>query len=374
MNNQSRLTVLQFTPSLSLKDGGTTTYMLQLAPSLGQLVDLHICTLGSRDDLPVDLLPRLNAKVYLIPSSLKMYRKMKQEWISLLVKLHPDIVHVNCCWMPQCALVQRWTKQMFPEMPVFLTPHGMLEPWIISRNYWTRKVPAILLYQRKAVAQASALVATADSERQHLLDLGWNHRVEMVPNGINAHSIEMKEDWSVRHHLLFMSRIHPKKGLELLMKALKDDYRLTIAGEGEPQYVEQLKQLAKSLKIADRCEFVGGVYNQRKWQLIRECDAVVLPTYSENFGLIVAEALASGTPVVTTTGTPWQELPEKQCGWWVEPKVESLQVALSQLSQMSEQKLKEMGCNGRKLIEERYDVMALAKRLVDVYCQYTQTK
>mgnify|MGYP003311959785 CR=1 FL=1 len=353
--------VLQFFPSINIYDGGTTTYIKELAPALGELVELHVCTLGRKEDC----VPLENATIHTIELSLKHICRMKKQWMAVLEEVKPDIVHINCCWMPQCALVQYWTRQV----QVFLTPHGMLEPWIIRRNYWTKKVPAILLYQKWAVKNADVVVATAEEEKRHIEELGWNMNIEMLPNGINVSAIDMKTKWKHPKNLLFMSRLHPKKGLEMLLEALKDvdGLSLKIAGGGDAAYVRSLKDLATSLGLNDRVSFLGAVFGEEKWQKIRESDIVVLPSYSENFGLIVAEALASGTPVLTTTGTPWESIKERQCGWQVEPNVLCINDALISALSLSEEEMKDMGKRARTLIEDKFDVKVLAANLYKLY-------
>ena len=117
-----------------------------------------------------------------------------------------------------------------------------------------------------------------------------------------------------------VSRIHIKKGIENLLRAtaaLKDrlnGYTITIAGMGEETYIQQLKETAKSYGIGHIVRFAGPVFGADKWTLYRNADFFVLPTFSENFGIVVAEALASGTPVITTEGAPWQELNSCGCG------------------------------------------------------------
>lgn len=93
---------------------------------------------------------------------------MKKEWKTLLQEIHPDIIHINCCWMPGCAFTQKWAQQL--GYKVVLTPHGMLEPWIIKRHHWTKKIPALLLYQKRAIIKADYLHATAKSEKENLLN------------------------------------------------------------------------------------------------------------------------------------------------------------------------------------------------------------
>ena len=158
----------------------------------------------------------------------------------LLDEIKPDIVHVNCCWMPACAAVQRIAQKR--GFKVVLTPHGMLEPWIIKRHYLTRKVPALWLYQKAAVQRADCVQATAESERDNLLKLGYNSNIKVVRLGIDAESIEMKRSWKKSRQILFLSRVHVKKGINFLVEAadvLRNELQgdtILVAGEGEADY------------------------------------------------------------------------------------------------------------------------------------------
>ena len=234
-------------------------------------------------------------------------------------------------------------------------------------------MPALLLYQRKAVRKADYLHATAESEKENLLRLGYNRKVAVVANGIDVDHIALKPTWRRNRQLLFLSRIHVKKGIEFLLEAvamLKDglqDYTVNIAGEGEAAYIEQLKAKAQSWGIGQLVRFCGGVYGDEKWKLFRQADLFVLPTYSENFGIVVAEALASGTPVVTTKGTPWEELNTCHCGWWTEIGTESLAKVLKEFLSLDEKELEVMGRNGRRLVEEKYSAKKMAEDMVRVY-------
>lgn len=369
--------VLQFMPSLGVNDGGTTTYMQQLTACLGQMCELHVCALTSVDQF----VPLEHCYTHSIPNEIRHLSVMKKAWVELLTDICPDVVHVNCCWLPQIAMIIQWTKdwrksrQNFKcdcHVSIVLTPHGMLEPWILKRNYWTRKLPAILLYQRRAVKQCDLLIATAEEERNHILQLGWNQKVALVRNGIDVERIVPKTEYKAPKELLFLSRIHPKKGLDLLIGALADflpnsPFHLTIAGTGEDSYVGQLKEKVHALGLDASVTFVGPVYGDRKWQLLRDTDVVVLPTYSENYGLIVAEALASGTPVITTTGTPWRSLVENACGWWVEPDQKSIENVLWNLSLKSAEELKKMGERARRVAEMD---CAISKKVHELYQLY----
>lgn len=355
--------ILHYIPSIDRKSGGVGSYVALLAKDLGRLVELHVATHRTANMFPME-----NAEVHYI-TTWKRPLKMRCEWLKLLDDVRPDVVHVNTCWMPSCAMVQKWAQKA--GFYVVLSPHGMLEPWILRRNYWTKKLPALLLYQKTAIRDADCLHATAESERANLLSLGWNTNVGVVANGVDVSDVAMKTSWRRTGKILFLSRVHPKKGIEFLLEALAGlmdtDFQVLIAGEGEPSYVSSLKECAARLGIAQRVTFVGGVYGEEKWRLYREADCFVLPTYSENFGIVVAEALASGTPVITTKGTPWQDLESRGCGWWTEIGAQPTAEALMSFLSCSAEQLETMGRRGRHLIEEKYSTQKVAQDMLNLY-------
>lgn len=356
--------VLHFIPSIDRASGGTTAYMQLLATELGKRVELHVATRKSEN-----MVEMKNCMVHCVGGTL--LGGMKSEWARLLREIRPDVVHVNCCWMPECSLVQKWSQEL--SYKVVLTPHGMLEPWIIRRHYWTRKLPALLLYQKRAVKMADYIHSTAESERKNLLRLGYNKKIEVIANGIEVDDIEMKPTWTRNKEILFLSRVHVKKGINYLIEAvasMKDDlmgYKVNIAGEGDENYIDELRQMAERLGVADIFCFLGGVYGNEKWKLFRRADLFVLPTHSENFGIVVAEALACGTPVITTQGTPWQELEQYHCGWWTEIGTTPTTTALKQFARLTEAELQQMGRNGRRLVEEKYSSRKMAEDMVALY-------
>lgn len=358
--------VLHYIPSIDETSGGVGAYMQLLTRDLGAMCELHVVTHRSENERKLE-----GCMVHYISDRWLPWNHCKGEFVQVLRRVKPDVVHVNCCWAPMCSLVTYWAKEQ--GIKVVYTPHGMLEPWIMKRHYWTRKLPALLLYQRRAIRMADLIHATAESEKENLLALGWNSNVHVIGNCVDVESIGMKSSWERRKRILFLSRVHVKKGINFLIEAvtaLKDElsgYVVKIAGPGEESYIKELKELAERLGVGDMVEFVGSVFGDRKYDLYREADVFVLPTHSENFGIVVTEALACGTPVITTKGTPWEELETCRCGWWTEigtlPTVKALRDFLS----LTENELERMGRNGRRLVEERYSCQKIAREFVEMY-------
>lgn len=364
------MTILHYIPSIDEASGGVGAYMQLLTRDLGALCELHVVTHRSENERKLE-----GCHVHYISPKWLPWTTAKREFLDILAVVHPDVVHVNCCWSPMCSLVTFWAKGQ--GIKVVYTPHGMLEPWIMKRHYWTRKVPALVLYQRRTIKLADLLHATAESEKGNLMALGWNRRIHIIGNCVNVDDIRMKSSWERRRRILFLSRVHVKKGINFLIEAvaqLKEEmegYVVKIAGPGEEAYINELKGLAERLGVGDRVEFVGSVFGDAKFDLYRNADLFVLPTHSENFGIVVTEALACGTPVITTKGTPWEELVSWHCGWWTEIGTEATVKALKDFLSMTEKELESMGRNGRRLVEQKYSCQRIAREFMEMYRQVT---
>lgn len=275
-----------------------------------------------------------------------------------------DLVHDHGVWLPLNHKVARWaTSQNIPRM---VSPRGMLEPWAINHNKWKKKV-AWWLYQKNDLQSAVALHATAQSEADQFQNLGFHQKIPIIPNGIDLPSVPRPAH--SQKTVLFLSRIHPKKGLpmwvEVWKKVAPRDWKMRIVGPDEAGHTEEIRQAVHHAGFAKSWDFEGPLEGEEKLAALSSADLFVLPTYSENFGIVVAEALALGTPVITTTGTPWEGLHTHRCGWWVDPTVDSLAQAFSEAIQCEERSA--MGQRGSQWVREEFAWDAIGQRMIKAY-------
>jgi len=251
----------------------------------------------------------------------------------------------------------------------------MLEPWSLLQGKFKKQL-ALKLYQYTDLAKAACIHATSPMEAESIRNLGFKNPIAVIPNGIDISEFSLKPQIAKKEKqtLLFLSRIHPKKGIELLVEAwqqldktLRQNWQVEIAGNGDERYIALLQKLIDVKGLTNQIKIIGPQFGEAKLAAYHRADLFVLPTHSENFGVVIAEALASGIPVITTKGTPWEELNTCNAGWWIDIGVQPLVEALQEALQLPEEQRIQMGLNGRKLVEEKYSIEAVAQQMVELY-------
>ncbi len=249
-----------------------------------------------------------------------------------------DLVHFHGLWQPRHAALARECRAR--GVPYLVSPHGMLEPWA-WRHKWWKKWPYFWLAERRYLAHATALLATAAAEAARLRCFFPRQRIESLPLGLTGAAqpdpaaARARLGWREEERvLLFLSRIHVKKGLDLLLRALAElnpaNTRLVIVGGGDPAYVRSLQAFAaKHRATLPPVDWIGEVWGEARWSYFQGADLFCLPTHSENFGLAVLEALQVGTPALTTRATPWADELGEGRGFIGEPRVESIRALLA---------------------------------------------
>lgn len=281
----------------------------------------------------------------------------------------PDVWHDNGIWLPHNHAIAALTGAMSVARIVSL--RGMLEPAAMRHRGWKKRL-AWPAYQKRDLKSAAWLHATAEQEAENLEGYGLNRPVAVIPNGADLPSQDGRGPMTGVRTALFVGRIHPIKGLSMLIDAWAGlrpaGWRLVIAGpdEADTQAGLERQVLAHGLQAVD---FVGPVDEADRDELYRSSDLFVLPSLSENFGMAAAEALSFGLPVIATQGTPWRVLEERHCGWWPAPQTLAVQAALAEACGLERAQLQAMGARGRELIAEAYGWDAIAARFTDLYRQ-----
>ena len=259
-------------------------------------------------------------------------------------------------------------------LPLVVSTHGMLEPWAWRHHAW-KKRPAWWLWQRRDLNGAAALHATAQQEVEALRALGLRNPIALIPIGVELPAVNQKTESRKQkagvRTALFISRIHPKKGLLNLVAAWSQvrpaGWRMVVCGPDECGHTDQVKRAVAEAGLSGEFDFKLPVYGAEKEALYASVDLFILPTFSENFGIVVAEALAANVPVITTVGAPWEELRTRRCGWWIDIGVEPLAATLREATSLSDQERSEMGQRGRRLVEEKYSWPQIGREMLEVY-------
>ncbi|MFO7633006.1 MAG: glycosyltransferase [Caldilinea sp.] len=262
-------------------------------------------------------------------------------------------------------------------VPYVLHTHGMLEPWALQFKA-RKKQLAWAAYQRRIVTASSALIATSDQERDSVKRLFPRHPVAVIPNGVPFpeavpnRAIRPETD---RANLLFMSRVHPVKNLLGLVQAWgkvcsapsRTRWTLQIAGPDELDHTREVMALVHSLGLESRVEFLGPVGENDKDRLLEAADLFVLPSFSENFGIVVAEALAYGLPVIASSGGPWAGLVDHRCGWWTDPTPDMLGKALAEAVDLRNAERHSMGLRGRDYAQAAFSWDGIGLSTMQLY-------
>lgn len=290
------------------------------------------------------------------------------------------VLHQHSLWLGTSRVTMRWRKAW--RRPTIISPQGALLPYALARSAW-KKTLAGWLFERRNLRAASCLHAASAAEAASFRRYGLANPIAIIPNAIPHGWLRSAGDGPRFRHahklpaearlMLFVSRVHPIKGLPLLFEAIRReqahlaDWHLVVAGPDEGGHTAELVQLAQRLGITPRVHFIGAVFGAEKRDAFAAAELFVLPTHSENFAIAVAEALAAGVPVLTTKGAPWEELETHACGWWTDTSAAAIGEALREATQSPPAALAAMGQRGRQLITERYTWPIAAQKTLELY-------
>lgn len=279
-------------------------------------------------------------------------------------RYRPSILHLHNLWNAVAFSVYRVARR--EGVPLVISPRGSLYSWSLQQGRWRKKI-AWQVFMRDAMESAAVIHVTEPHEGHAVRALGVRTPLAMVPNGVELPDKHLLDFWLAQRaargdgprRFLFLSRVHKKKGVDLLLSAWKESLackkggQLVIAGPcASQEYSRYLQQMVISMDLNHSVEFIGMVRGAERERLFSEADIFVLPSHSENFGVAIAEALARGLPVITTTGTPWRVIASASAGWWIGLSVRELAEALDQAALLPSTSLLAMGSQASKIARQ----------------------
>ena len=306
----------------------------------------------------------------LLPASSSVQRLIGSAKEALTVFGNVDIIHDNGIWLPHNHFIAHLSSRR--SIPRVVSTRGMVEPWAMNSKKWKKQL-AWWSYQKRDLERAQCHHATADTEAKHIDCLRLGVPICVIPNGMDVRICLGKKEKGIDEQkvALFLSRIHPKKGLLMLIEAWAkvrpNGWTLQIAGPDEIGHIREVEAEILAAGLGNVISFIGALQGIEKERAFLNADLFVLPTYSENFGIVVAEALAYGIPVLTTTGAPWSVLLHKNCGWWVKPTVGDIAHGLKQAISCDSGMLAAMGRRGRAWVEKELSWGRIAGQFIQMY-------
>jgi glycosyltransferase involved in cell wall biosynthesis len=299
-------------------------------------------------------------------SALRISRELKRALRQRVGEF--NIVHAHGLWLMPNVESGRCAQRA--ARPLMVSPRGMLAPAALAQGRLKKRLFWQLL-QRAAYAGAACFHATSEAEAADIRAFGIDAPIVVIGNGVDSPPVDFA--WPERRHeLLALGRLHPHKGLDRLIDAWAllankmPSWSLHLVGPEEPGYAQLLRAQIERLKVP-RVVIEGSVAGMEKWQRLARASALVLASRSENFGLVVAEALMARTPVVVSKGAPWSAIEDAGCGLWSDTQPEALASALLTVMELAPAERALWGERGEALVRARYGWPQQASRMLAAY-------
>lgn len=381
------LKVLHIIPSVAPSRGGPSKAVIEMVTALRELgIDAEIATTNDDADnllevplstlidyktVPIRFFGRLSKPVAVREFA---YSGTFKHWLNKNIERY-DIIHVHAVFS-FVSTYAMWLARKHNKAYV-VRPIGQLEDWSLAQSH-TKKKYYLKLIEQDNLENANAVHFTANSEREQVLKRFPLLKAVTIPLGINKSATLTNQksppNWTLKQNIasiLYLSRLHPKKGLELLLKALSDikdnDFQLIIAGSGDADYEHSLKQLLTKLGLNNKCNFIGFIEGEEKQRLLDASDIFALTSYSENFGIAVLEAMAAGAmPFISKEVALSEIVAENQLGVVCDLTVDDIrEQMITQLNNI--EYCQYLGAKAKNYVEQHYQWPVIAKQLEKLY-------
>lgn len=293
----------------------------------------------------------------------------------LIKNQHANIIHQQGIWMYYSYATLRY-KKTNPQCKVIIEPHGMLDPWAIRNSSWKKKIVGHL-FEYKNLHSADCIHALCHSEYESIRKFGLKNPVAIIPNGINIPTTPQYNRSHKKKILLYIGRIHPKKGLKELILGLAkirkkkpilfDSWEIRIAGWDQNGHASELKSIVDANGLNNDIKFIGSVYGEKKEEELCKANAFILPSFSEGLPMSVLEAWAYELPVIMTD---FCNIPigfETNSAIHIEPNPQNISETLIHFFQQEDTCIEEMGKNGKHLVAKSFTWNIIAKQTFELY-------
>jgi len=373
------MNVTYLTPFGAQHRGGVPVVVEALSSALAVGGDCALSVLCAKEDGIAGTGPweavSLKPLPTLGPTSLGFLR----EFPAQLEATEPEVIHVHGVWT--FLSCQHLKFQKTKKIPYLISPHGMLDEWALANSKWKKKIVECI-FERAHLERASVLVALCESELKSIRAYGLKNPIAVIPNGVALPDLSLPIerccwDGETRKALLFVGRVHPKKGLQLLIQAwaklkksdpsISTEWFVAIAGDGDADHLNELKESVRELELSDDIQFLGPIYAESKVAALRQASAFILPSYSEGLPMSVLEAWAYELPSLIT---PECNLPDgfvSNSAIQIETEVDSIATAINEMAGFSDDKRLAMGRRARALVCEKYTWQSVSEQMASVY-------
>ena len=291
--------------------------------------------------------------------------------------IHSAGVHIHGLWQRSTSTAAHLARSQ--RKPYVISAHGMLESWALANKKWKKDIYAAL-FERRNLRGAACLHALTGAEARDYRNFGLTNPIAVIPNGVEVPLgvspdafLERFPALDGKSLILFLGRIHFKKGLDILADAWAKvaprfpEAHLVVAGPDFENTQGRLQRQLEALSLSSRVTFTGMLQGNQKWSALAAADGFILPSYSEGLSVSVLEAMGMGLPVIVTEQCNLPEVEEQHCGWMIQPRAAEVESALISLLQLSLRDRQLLGQNGRRLIAERYTWPVVGRQMAEVY-------
>ena len=281
-----------------------------------------------------------------------------------------DMVHLAMIFYPGTFLLAVLNSKLYRK-PMLWSSHGDLDPPMLKRSQ-KKKATVLAMINRLVDKDLLWFHSTCDAETKYIRDnFGEDSRIIQIPNYME---LPERIETSKERYFLYIGRIDPKKAVENLVEALAlsrdfmaSDFTLKVVGDYYNDYGRMLVNLVASKGLEHKIRFLGHREGREKQELLAAATFTFMPSHTENFGIVVMEGLAQGTPAVASTGTPWAILEERSAGYWVDNDAATLAETVDRILSLDAEELERMNENALQLAREEFSIHANVSAWEDAY-------